>query len=1037
MYEFWLWFAIENSIVVVVFALIAELLSRRLNNARIANLLWMVLLAKFMIPSFLLCEVPLLPARESLETPAVVLDSDQAEWNAGTTDQSTRYPIEPTKIPSAVVPGAFDSAPTTKNVEIAGTVSSESSARTFTSLSWPSFVCLVWMIGSFVWFSVFAIRLRRFQTGLQTSYQADESLQTLARKIGRHFRLVRVPEIRVVEATISPMLWSYGWRPQILLPANILLSTSNDGMTAVLAHEMAHLRRYDHWSQRYAMLILGIFWWHPVSWIAVRRLRQTQDACCDMDVVEWSPNLRVAFAQSLVDVAAKMSMKAPPLALSFLDRYSLHARIQSILDGNNHARPGLFRSCLLLLIGFTLSSVSARVVAQTAQQTPAKQQPVDAPKEQVSTPGPEENAKRTDKALFESRSEIEVFNPDGSVASNVSYLVGKRHLRLTLDDSLEAVAILGFGNPGTTTHVDNGKIPLEFDPTDEFIAAWNENGFFQIAISRLDLEESIKLQRWVTLQVELRTKDGPDIGANISVSNRHTSDGRYSAMSFIYDNVVSDRNGKAVLTRVPPGTVTTDTHVESVRRGDSIWSEYKRSRGVQAAPGATIQLSFGGTGRQVRGSLSFPINSIDGDFADLTGEIECLQTKERVTIQVAVDGSFDCEEVPFGPCKISIRSRSNFDQFRARRVYLGTKNFECNANSSETLSIGNISLERSPPLRTQALDLEKTVVQDGFISNKKVTVVATEKREKPHYILLDNEGQLIRSLDSIEVPNGWAFNYQFVAFDTKRDRLYLLSAHEPTTKSQKLYTLDFSGKILTSRSLEPLWENHIALDSSTGNLWVLSIEKIGNSRVSMFAPEGDPLKNFSIDAFALCYSAVDKAFWVGGSSFVAKVDPVTGESMASYNLPEGVFTISSVIPAPEGGVLAIECKHPENPRSANRVWLFDSKANRSRSADVGDKKIHSAIYFDGEYWCSGKTIEGPSNGVRKISSVFLGFNRKLEPLPDRTFEFTSLGGDAQAKTVWAIQGNKLQRVSKDRDGRLEIVPVGSIPLEGRIWTNEN
>jgi hypothetical protein len=506
-------------------------------------------------------------------------------------------------------------------------------------------------------------------------------------------------------------------------------------------------------------------------------------------------------------------------------------------------------------------------------------------------------------------------------------------------------------------------------------------------------------------------------------------------MTFRNEKVIADKNGNAVIKRVAPGGINIQTNVVTMIRGNTGWDQFERSRIVDGAAGKTLQLTFGGSGRNIIGSIAFPKDSEENDFEDLKGEIECLRTNERIRIDIAVDGNFDCDEVPAGPCKISIRSISNSDRRGLRGGYSGTKSFDCEAIGNDALSIGTVALERTGQVARNSASVERNAVDDDFSSTTKVAVVATVKLERSHYVLLDDRGSMIRSLDNIEVPGAWAFTFQFVAFDINRDRLYLLSAYDRSTNSQTIFQLNLSGKILQSWSQRTSGECRLAVDAKTGDLWVLNIGSIDNAKTQVFDQNGNLTKTYSHAAFCLCYSHVDNAFWFAGSRSVFKVDPANGESIAEYALPRGGFTVSNVIPDPEAGVWAFEQMHPDMPKSANRVWRVDSNAKPVASVDVGNVLVHSAVCVGNELWCSGVTVEGLWIAKPIVRNAFLSFNRRLETLPDRKFDYSFLGAENGGKQIWALQGTELYKITKDQDGPMRIHSVGSMGIEAPIWVS--
>ncbi len=1019
--DFWVRFVIENSIVVIVLAVLAEGITRWTKNERIANLVWLVVLAKFLIPSFLYCELPLLPSEQPTRYSSVSIPSNQEFSNAEAATRKVTPQVQTPMVPYQQEPN------TTGAKSNKRTIASNKSSRLFglqqfsNSLSWTSVIGVLWICGSLVWFGTLALRLNRFRLGLRASYPASDSLQALAKQIASKFRIAHVPEIRVVDEAISPILWNCGRNTQIFLPAHMIEDTSYDGMTAVLAHEMAHLRRLDHWVQRLAMLVLGLFWWHPVSWFAVKRLRQTQDVCCDLDVLEWDSDLQIAFVYALVGAATRVRKPAPALTLAFLDPYSLQARVQRILYTSNRAKLGFFKSWVILLIGFCVASVSARIVAQT----PAKQKSDQTPREAIAD----------NKPVLPQLDEIQVLEPDGSVATNARYIFGDRQTNLQIDTVLDAVYRDRENKVGRTLLVDDGMLPLDFQPSDEFVAVWSEHGFYQQSISQLAEMKSIQLQGWVTLEVSLKTEKGPDEGATISAANFWTSDGRYRAILFRHEKAIANQDGIAIVNRVAAGGIYLTVNQQTIKRANMSWEQHERARTVVAKPGETLKISLGGEGRKIKGTVSFAHSSGFDDFETLRGDVACKKNDETVTIDISPDGTFECDYVPFGQCSISIRSH-----FNVKEAVYGSKSFDLPPNGSDALDIGNIILNRED--REERKDAKTSTsgtmdVRDEFTSSLSTAFVGTKQQDKLIYQLFDSEGQLIRSLDNIEVPQAWLSYSQFVAFDLPRNRLYLLSAHDKTTRTQSLHTLDLSGRILSTRPLSIRSSCRIAVNSFSGDLWVLEIERVGRSKVVVLDRQNNPTNSYSLDAFNLCFSARDNAFWLVGSHDVNKVDPTSGESIASYKLPSGIFVLSTAVPHPDGGIVAIESGSPDTPKSANRVWRFDSNANLVASADIGKTFGTSVACLDGEIWLSGLTIFGPLLHNPKYEKTNLCLNPELKPIQDRELGFSYLAAELDGKSVWAIADKVLQKVTKDKEGRIQKTAVGAVPVEGALWASGN
>ena len=76
---------------------------------------------------------------------------------------------------------------------------------------------------------------------------APESLRQRTQRLAEKMRLRRRPAVWLTPGRLAPMLWAAGGPPRILFPADLLGHTTPEQQNALLVHELAHLRRRDHW----------------------------------------------------------------------------------------------------------------------------------------------------------------------------------------------------------------------------------------------------------------------------------------------------------------------------------------------------------------------------------------------------------------------------------------------------------------------------------------------------------------------------------------------------------------------------------------------------------------------------------------------------------------------------------------------------------------------------------------------------------------------------------------------------------------------
>ena len=111
--------------------------------------------------------------------------------------------------------------------------------------------------------------------------------------------LRRIPETVMVHGRVSPMLW-HGHRLVLVLPTALWAALDDVGREAVVMHELAHLRRRDHWVGWLDLLVGSLYWWHPVVWWVRSRVRTEAEACCDAWVTWLLPQRRRAYATALL-----------------------------------------------------------------------------------------------------------------------------------------------------------------------------------------------------------------------------------------------------------------------------------------------------------------------------------------------------------------------------------------------------------------------------------------------------------------------------------------------------------------------------------------------------------------------------------------------------------------------------------------------------------------------------------------------------------------------------------------------------------------
>jgi GWxTD domain-containing protein len=106
-------------------------------------------------------------------------------------------------------------------------------------------------------------------------------------------RLCVTKPVILLEAALaqSPAVIGY-LRPVILVPIGMLTGMPASQIEAVLAHELAHIRRHDYLANLLQMIVEGFLFYHPAVWWISHVIRTERENCCDDLAVEVNGNPR-------------------------------------------------------------------------------------------------------------------------------------------------------------------------------------------------------------------------------------------------------------------------------------------------------------------------------------------------------------------------------------------------------------------------------------------------------------------------------------------------------------------------------------------------------------------------------------------------------------------------------------------------------------------------------------------------------------------------------------------------------------------------
>lgn len=160
------------------------------------------------------------------------------------------------------------------------------------------------------------------------------------------------------------------FHPVLLLPSGISNRLSGEELRAILAHEIAHVRRRDNLTAALHMLVEALFWFHPLVWWIGARLVEERERACDEEVLREGSEPQV-YAQGVLNVC-KYFVESPLPCAAGVTGADLKKRIEEIMT--NRIAVKLSAARRLALAGAALAVVASPVAIGLLNAPPSQAQ---------------------------------------------------------------------------------------------------------------------------------------------------------------------------------------------------------------------------------------------------------------------------------------------------------------------------------------------------------------------------------------------------------------------------------------------------------------------------------------------------------------------------------------------------------------------------------------------------------------------------------------------------------------------------------------
>ncbi|MEK4045914.1 M56 family metallopeptidase [Paenibacillus sp. FSL H8-0048] len=273
---------------VILAVLFLQYVLRRFINARVRYLLWLLVIARLLLPAVPDSPVSMLHILgNSKHFLTAILDKgpdtgaskgEYQELPPGEGDQVT-YPANNTVLN---VQGQTDIL----RAEEGAVADNRSSAWAVGYPLWMKIGTVIWLLGVMLMLLNGLLYIRRMQRERRRlrRVNAPEILKVVL-ATRRQFGIRRAIPIYTGGSANNPYL-SGLMRPWIFVPEQALQELDASRLRHILAHELAHCKRRDMLWNLLGSLAATIHWFNPLMWLAIRRMKLDREVACDAYVLE-------------------------------------------------------------------------------------------------------------------------------------------------------------------------------------------------------------------------------------------------------------------------------------------------------------------------------------------------------------------------------------------------------------------------------------------------------------------------------------------------------------------------------------------------------------------------------------------------------------------------------------------------------------------------------------------------------------------------------------------------------------------------------
>lgn len=264
-------------------------------------MIWFMLIARLCVPVTLDSNIRFIVT--PTQAPAVKTQTDAALYESGkpttTTFETSHRSDTQNNIPSKQ-----------NKITLPTAVSVSESPDTQSIGSWTDILAAAWLMGVFIttaWLMFTFIKMNRVikRQGMEPAPRIRDILDVYKKEWGirKEIPVFLLPNISTPALTV-------GFRPKLILPAELTETLDDRQLEFALKHELTHYKRKDHFTGLLLRILQAVYWFNPVVWVMCKLMIADMETACDSMVIKTLDSQeRKQYVLTLLDMFS--SRKAP------------------------------------------------------------------------------------------------------------------------------------------------------------------------------------------------------------------------------------------------------------------------------------------------------------------------------------------------------------------------------------------------------------------------------------------------------------------------------------------------------------------------------------------------------------------------------------------------------------------------------------------------------------------------------------------------------------------------------------------------------